>query len=435
MNYEDVLERERKKIENSTLPEGVKDKIKEFIDDISIGQGRLSAGRRYAYILRLRKIAEIIPDQFLNPSTKDVKKVIGTISRRKVKWGSGEEHEPSDNAIQAYSVTLKRFYKWLITDDRKYPECVEWLKTTAGHRSRERKPDPNITPEEVSRLLGECTNARDKALISLLYDSGCRIGELLSMKIVDLHFDNYGGLISVTGKTGFRKVRIVGNSIAYLRNWLTNHPRASDRNAWLFPDLVDFNKEMDYPSVRNMLKKAARRAGINRRIYPHLFRHTRATLLAAKIGEAPLEKHMGWVHGSKMSQVYVNLSGKDVDNVVLGAYGVKLEEMDKPLEEERPIKCPRCGADNISNATYCIKCWLPLTVEKAMELEEGIEHVKETLNDSENVPSDLKDLLISSLDPGSQQQVVSLVADIISKDPGRAKKFREEYEQKRNNRT
>lgn len=413
MNYDAVLERERIKVENSTLPAENKVKIIEFIDDVSVGQARLSTGRRYAYILRLRKIAEIIPEQFLNPSAKDIKRVINTISQRKVKWGSGEAHDPSDNAIQAYSVTLKRYYKWLLEDDNKYPECVSWLKTTAGHKSREKKPDPNITPEEVNLLIGECRNARDKALISLLYDSGCRIGELLTMKIEDLEFDDYGAIISVTGKTGYRKVRVVGNSIAYIRGWLANHPKSNAISAWLFPDLTNFAHEMDYPSVRNLLKKAASRAGIERRIYPHLFRHTRATLLAAKIGEAPLEKHMGWVHGSKMSQVYVNLSGKDVDNAILGAYGVKLKETDKPLEEARPKKCPRCGTDNPSTAQRCGHCWLPLSTAEAIKQSEIIESAASKLLKLENVPDALKKLLQKPLSSDAKMEVITSIAELI----------------------
>lgn len=408
MTYEDGLERERRKLTESSLSEDSKEKILEFIDDLSLQ--KISAGRRYAYILRLRKIAEIIPNEFLNPETKDIKKVVRTVSTTKVRWGGGELHEPSDNAIQAYSVTLKRFYKWLLTDDRKYPECVEWLKTTVGHKSREKKPETNITAKEVDKLLEGCRNARDKALISLLYDSGCRISELLSMRIKDLAFDKYGAMISVTGKTGFRKVRVVGNSIAYIRSWLSNHPKSTDENAWLFTELVNFNNQMDYPEVRNMLKKAAERVGITRRVYPHLFRHTRATLLASKIGEAPLEKHMGWVHGSKMSQTYVHLSGKDVDGAILCAYGVKMEDEDKPLEEERPIMCPRCETENPSNSKVCRRCWLPLDHAVLQEFLEKEALTVETLRQSDNVSGAEKELLETVLDnPEARSEFVRII--------------------------
>jgi site-specific recombinase XerC len=59
-------------------------------------------------------------------------------------------------------------------------------------------------------MLDATLNMRDKALISLLYDSGCRISELLTMDRKDLGFDQYGAKITVSGKTGVRAVRIVG---------------------------------------------------------------------------------------------------------------------------------------------------------------------------------------------------------------------------------
>lgn len=71
----------------------------------------------------------------------------------------------------------------------------------------------------MSLILENCKNPRDRTLFSLLYDSGYRIGELMTLKNKDLDFDQYGAVSSVAGKTGYRKVRVVGNSISYLREW------------------------------------------------------------------------------------------------------------------------------------------------------------------------------------------------------------------------
>ena len=116
------------------------------------------------------------------------------------------------------------------------------------------------------------------------------------MRIKDLRFDDYGAIISVTGKTGFREVRIIGNSIYYLKEYLNDHP-LKDHDSWLF--IMKNNERMSYDEVRSMILRAKRRSGIKRRIYPHLFRHTRASIMASKVAEAPLESQMGWVHGSR----------------------------------------------------------------------------------------------------------------------------------------
>ena len=71
-----------------------------------------------------------------------------------------------------------------------------------------------ITETELEKIVSVLNNARDKAIVYALYDSGCRIGELLTLRNKDVEFDEYGAILSVTGKTGYRKVRVVGNSIS-----------------------------------------------------------------------------------------------------------------------------------------------------------------------------------------------------------------------------
>lgn len=51
--------------------------IKDFIEDL--GLEGISPGRQYAYVTRLRRIASIIPDKFLNPLERDIKKVVTEI--------------------------------------------------------------------------------------------------------------------------------------------------------------------------------------------------------------------------------------------------------------------------------------------------------------------------------------------------------------------
>ena len=45
----------------------------------------------------------------------------------------------------------------------------------------------------------------------MLYDSGCRIGELLTLRVKDIEYDDYGIRLTVNGKTGVRRVRTVGD--------------------------------------------------------------------------------------------------------------------------------------------------------------------------------------------------------------------------------
>lgn len=310
---------------------------------------------------------------------KDIKKVMATVQKIPIKWGNGEPHLPSVNQIQAYQVCIKKFYKWLLGNNKNYPECVEWIRIT-NPRNLQEKPVEIVSPGEHKAMLENARNPRDRALFGLLYDSGCRIGELLTMRIKDLMFDEYGALIAVTGKTGYRKVRIVGNSIVELQAWLEYHPKRMDGDASLFCQIDGGGRgqAMQYDQVHSMFTKTAKRAGIKRRMYPHLYRHTRSTILASKVPEAVLESQQGWVHGSRMSRVYVHLTQEQQDEAILQANGIK-KKVIVEIETESPIACPRCGTLNTNDAKYCRRCWLPLAIEAVIELKEKQDHIERSL--------------------------------------------------------
>lgn len=407
MNQED-LNNELVRLDRTDLSTEVKDKIKEFVSDIHLAG--LSINRQYFYAIRLRQIASLIPDTFLNPSESDIKKVLSRLLSGKIgRRVKGHNHNGtySEWEIENYKSTLKKFYPWLLNEHD--PECISWIKTN-NHPNKNVKPDNMITEAELEKIVSVLNNARDKAIVYALYDSGCRIGELLTLRNKDVEFDEYGAILSVTGKTGYRKVRVVGNSISYLREWQNAHPDRDNGNAWFFCGIEAGNrgKKLEHANIYKFLRKGLHNAKIDRRIYPHLFRHTRATILASRVTEAPLEAQMGWVHGSRMTQTYVHLSGRDQDNAILRAYGIEIKE-DNPIETQKPSPCPRCKEPNDPKARFCWKCGMIL--DKSLtegKLKEEAKRIEDTIMKSEVVdtstkkiiesfPADFKDLILESV--------------------------------------
>ncbi len=84
-----------------------------------------------------------------------------------------------------------------------------------------------------------------------------------------------------------------------------------------------------YDAIRMKLKRLAKKSGINIRIHPHLFSHSRCTYMANYLTEAQMNDYFGWVQGSGMSSVYVHLSGRDVDDAILKANGISCNGMSK----------------------------------------------------------------------------------------------------------
>ncbi len=377
-------------LERSPISGEGKDFIRQFIADLKV-EREIGRHREYHYLVRLRQCAERLGSKFVSPSREDLKKMIAALSDETVfihdrnggmrpKKGKARY---SSWTIQDYRQAIKAFYKW-----RGMPETVDWIKLSNG--SERKRPEDLITPDEMERLTAKAGNQRDRALFGVMYDSGCRIGELLTLRNKNVKFDRYGAILSVEGKTGFRNVRVVGKSIAWLREWQDAHPDRDDGEAWFFCKITGETRgeQLTHFSVYRALKQSAARAGIKKRIHPHLFRHTRATLLAVNLKDAPLEDQMGWIHGSKMTRTYVHLSDTDRDRAVLKAYGVEVQE-EEPVKPDLPIKCLNCGEPNNKTARFCWKCGVVLD----SKLIERATRIEETLLNSKIVSDDYKELI------------------------------------------
>jgi len=273
-------------------------------------------------------------------------------------------------SIRYLKIVLKRFVKFCFPEKE---NLVSWIKTSGLNTQRKKVeksiPKEILTIEEINKLANAAENIRDKALVLTLYETGARIGEFLNMRIGDIKFDEYGAKIILEGKTGMRMVRVI-NCVPALAQWLSQHPFKENKNAfvWIgFTRKIE-NKPLSYREVLKILKKLANKAGINKNVHPHLFRHSRATELAKILTEQQLKVYFGWDQASKMAARYVHLSGKDVDSTLLKSYGIEIEE--KKELELKPKKCVRCGHINDSSSKFCSNCGMPLTLEAAIEIEE-----------------------------------------------------------------
>lgn len=325
----------------------------------------LTVHRQNFYLSNLRKAAALMGPAFTRPARADVEKAVAAVERQDL-----EEWTKAN-----FRVALKRFYKWLLGNDEEYPPEVKWIRTKPnGARRKQPSPSDLLTRKDVEALIRACLNPRDKALVSLLFDSGCRIGEVLTLRLRNVEFDRYGMVVSVIkSKTGQRRVRVIGESIAHASAWLEVHPLREDRDAPVFVglDARTRDRAMNYAQARKAILSATARAGLKKRVFAHLFRHSRATELAATVPEAPLEAQMGWVPGSDMTRVYVHLSGRDVDRAILKAHGIEVEE--RETEGSPVISCPRCSVSNARTMRFCRRCGLPLDVNAALELERALE--------------------------------------------------------------
>ncbi|MCL4364928.1 tyrosine-type recombinase/integrase [Candidatus Marsarchaeota archaeon] len=284
----------------------------------------------------------------------------------------------SNEVRRSINVTIKSFYKQSFGDGEFYPKSVRWLKTSIK-RTEKILPEDILSEEDIQKMIGAANNLRDKAIIALLFDAGIRVGELLTIRKKDVELGSgQSNHIVVNGKTGMRRIPIFF-SVPFLAQYLNlvNDLKPS-QSLWWNLKQSNIKGQLDYGGLRKMLKEVADAAGIEKRIYPHLFRHSRASNYANKLTEQQLKAVFGWTGASSMAATYVHLSGRDIDNATLVANGLK------PHDSEREVKlkvreCPTCKMVNGIDAIYCTRCGSALDIKTAMDKEKNVKSMKELM--------------------------------------------------------
>jgi len=366
-NFSKIFDRYQKRLAESNISDINKNLIRKF--DRACFLERLSKPRRIKIIGSLIILAEKYLTVDLDKATKDdLKDAVFKIENK-------DDYSPWTK--ESYRAIIKKFYKWFIYGDEyktrlEYPKIVSWLRVGAKKKDLPKvKASDILTEEEIKSLIEVAEYVRDRAFISLLYELGARISEIGNLLIKDLSKDQYSYIVDLEGKTGHRTPRIVMSS-AYVTHWLNAHPLKDNPHAPLWVMMGTRNKQgkMMYAALRALVKRLVKKSGIKKRIYPHLFRHSRAThlLLNKQINEAQAKVYFGWTPDSGMLSHYSHLISSDVNNAILEMHGIKTEENKE--SKLKPKQCAMCNTINSYNARFCHKCGKALDVKTAIELNE-----------------------------------------------------------------
>lgn len=265
----------------------------------------------------------------------------------------------SDSTTYQYKAVLKKFLSTIS------PEQARNIKL----KVKRKEPPIILTQAEIEQLIEACRNPRDRALISFLYESGCRKGELVSIRLENVTFTEYGATVTIPkGKTGPRTIPIV-YSASFLRQWVESHPTKGNSDP-LFCSLQAPFGQFSFSGLKHLMQALHERTRIKKKIYPHLFRHSRASHLANKFTEQQLKQFLGWTAGSNMAATYVHLSQRDIQNAVLNMHGI--EPPQKINDTFKVGRCPRCKELNPESSLYCGKCGLPLKDDFKEKLDTDI---------------------------------------------------------------
>jgi integrase len=364
--------------------------------------------KNFAMIWSLTKMLD--GKNWLKLTQRDIDSLVMTIMKTHGKNGK-DSATSSDNKR-----FLKVWYRFVKLGSRDV-ELVGDPKETRGIRAtnvyRKLSATDMIPREDIKKVIDSCTTLRDKALIDFAYDSGKRIGEVLSIKIKDIQVTKNGYVVKTDGKTGVSTVLVL-ECLPTLAAWLEGHPNNDDPEAWLFPNEKHIWKgnKLAYNAARSMLLRAVKVSGIKRKIFFQLMRHSAATRAAKYMPEGLLKDRFAWSATSKMPSRYTHLNvGVDANNAYLKAHGIE------PAVEENlnvmPVMCPICKTPNSPDQKICQSCAKPLSTEMAVLLQEEKDDKIEQL---ENSMSTLTSMMKPILDMLNSTKPVGIPMKFFPKD-------------------
>jgi integrase/recombinase XerD len=248
-------------------------------------------------------------------------------------------HRPPD---QLGPDQIRRFQSYLLQEKGLSPRTVVqrvsalrflFVKTLKRHHMLEHIPFPKavrrlpivLSQEEVGQLIDSASNLFHRTMLMTLYSTGIRRAELCRLQVQDI--DSQRHLIHIrAGKGGRdRDVPLTPKLLETLREyWRWMKPKT-----YLFPGTVD-NWRADVPISDKMpwhaCREAAQRAGIKKRVTPHILRHSWAThLLEAGadlrtiqvlLGHAKLEHTIVYLH---LSQKHLTAVANPIEAITVSS--------------------------------------------------------------------------------------------------------------------
>jgi integrase len=290
--HEKYLENTMGRIAREPSPEANKRLIAEFEDDAVVNS--LSMPTRVRRAQCGLWLTRTVKKPFTEVTKEDLANVLRSI----------ESKSYSENTRYTYRQFTRQFFGHLGQE-------TSWISL-----KKPMLPTVNefLTHEDVAALIRSARDAKEKAMIALLYCAGCRTGELLRLERRHIAMENGLLVAFFDGKTGRRRVPVAMPKpwFVLVKQYLRELDRRGARpETRLWP--INYKQ---FSNIFRRLKRKLRQLGAYKRVHPHLFRHSRATYLASFLTEAQLCAYFGWTLGSKTPRVYVHLSGRDLNDAV-----------------------------------------------------------------------------------------------------------------------
>lgn len=246
--------------------------INEFLSFITSERGS-ALNTRMAYEQDLDQFAEYCIRKDKKPaelSIKDLRDYLAGLRKQGM----------APRTVARKLSAIKQLYKFLMREDKLDQDPSELLSVT----NKEKKLPPHLSVEQMLRLVESAEGKddleiRDRALLEIWYATGARVTEVAKLSIAGI--DWTGGMVKILGKGGRERLVPLNDSAII---WCKKYQ--SVRHEWIRASglketdiffLSRRGKGLTRQAIWRMLKRYAEKAGLERRVWPHLIRHSFAT--------------------------------------------------------------------------------------------------------------------------------------------------------------
>ena len=248
------------------------------------------------YEYTLRKLQNVFYKPVSTITTADIKMLMYSESEKK-----------SPSSMNTFMTPVRLFFQWLQNEEFIIKNPCASIKPMKEPK-RMRKP---LTEEEVEILRDCILTRREKAILEFFLSTGCRLSEVLNVKIKEVDFTNKTLLVIGKGDKE-RRVYFTERCKRALNNYLKSRV---DSCEYLFVTDRKPNRRISPRGMQVIINKMQMKSGLDRHIHPHIFRHTFATQ-ALRSGMKPevIQQILGHEDVGITLKVYAKLAQSDVEH-------------------------------------------------------------------------------------------------------------------------
>ena len=208
-------------------------------------------------------------------------------------------------SLQRNLSAIRAFYRYLMAQAEVKNNPAEGIIAPKSPRKLPKVLDADQTTQLVEIDADDNLAIRDKAMLELIYSSGLRLSELISLNMNDIDFGDR--VLTVTGKgKKTRSVPVGKHAIKAIKQWLKSRQTMvnSDESA-LF--ISKRGKRISPRSVQQRLKEWAIKQGLPNHVHPHMLRHSFASHMLESSGDLRAVQELLGHADISTTQVYTHL--------------------------------------------------------------------------------------------------------------------------------